>query len=254
MWSFSVIRVFPFRVFHGFGALDFCLTVKIFASLFQDSAGQTSNMTRIEKGIPFSSGDVQQMDSDRRNSCNSQGVNGSVSESVEGMPGSSTEECTATSCLVETTGTTIATSLDSQNTVGEAYDDNIESSCGSPWYELRKDATAFVAQTLQRGRKNLWQLTTSRLSVLLSSAAVCSTSMHQFLRNYEDLNVFILSGEAFCGVEAVEFRQKLKLVCENYFVAFHRQNIHVSLLYQLLFCTCFVLYCKICWSVWYYAL
>ncbi|KAB1224098.1 hypothetical protein CJ030_MR2G021730 [Morella rubra] len=192
----------------------------------KDSAGQTSNMTWIEKGIPFSSGDVQQMDSDRRNSCNSQGVNGSVSESVEGMPGSSTEECTATSCLVETTGTTIATSLDSQNTVGEAYDDNIESSCGSPWYELRKDATAFVAQTLQRGRKNLWQLTTSRLSVLLSSAAVCSTSMHQFLRNYEDLNVFILSGEAFCGVEAVEFRQKLKLVCENYFVAFHRQNIH----------------------------
>ncbi|KAA8544155.1 hypothetical protein F0562_022209 [Nyssa sinensis] len=100
------------------------------------------------------------------------------------------------------------------------------SSSGSPWFQLRKDATTFVSQTLQRGRKNLWQLTTSRVSVLLSSSAVCSTSIHQFLRNYEDLNIFILAGEAFCGVEAVEFRQKVKTVCENYFAAFHRQNIY----------------------------
>ncbi|CBI17116.3 unnamed protein product, partial [Vitis vinifera] len=100
------------------------------------------------------------------------------------------------------------------------------SSSGSPWYQLRKDAIAFVSQTLQRGRKNLWQLTTSRVSVLLSSAAACSTSIHQFLRNYEDLNVFILAGEAFCGVEAVEFRMKLKTGCENYFVAFHRQSLY----------------------------
>ena len=99
---------------------------------------------------------------------------------------------------------------------------------GSPWYHLRKDGIHFVSQTLQRGRKNLWQLTTSRVSVLLSSAAVCSTSIHQFLKNYEDLNVFTLAGEAFCGVEAVEFRQKLKIVCENYYVGFHKQSMHVS--------------------------
>ncbi|KAL7173792.1 hypothetical protein ACSBR2_033118 [Camellia fascicularis] len=100
------------------------------------------------------------------------------------------------------------------------------SSSGSPWFQLRKDATVFVSQTLQRGRKNLWQLTTSRVSVLLSSAAVSSSSIHQFLINYEDLNIFILAGEAFCGDKAVEFRQKVKAVCENYFVAFHRQNIY----------------------------
>lgn len=107
-------------------------------------------------------------------------------------------------------------------------DSSTASTSGSPWYHLRKDAINFVSQTLQRGRKNLWQLTTSRVSVLLSSAAVCSTSIHQFLKNYEDLNVFILAGEAFCGVEAVEFRQKLKIVCENYYVAFHKQSMHVS--------------------------
>lgn len=102
------------------------------------------------------------------------------------------------------------------------------SASGSPWYQLRKDTTNFVSQTLQRGRKNLWQLTTSRVSVLLSSTAVSSTSIHQFLRIYEDLNIFILAGEAFCGVEATEFRNKLKAICENYFAAFHRQNVHVS--------------------------
>ncbi|KAI4373569.1 hypothetical protein MLD38_011683 [Melastoma candidum] len=100
------------------------------------------------------------------------------------------------------------------------------SSSGSPWYQLRQDATTFVSQNLQRGRKNFWQLTTSRVSVLLSSAAVTSMSIHQFLRNYEDLNIFILSGEAFCGSEASDFRNKLKAVCENYLSAFHRQNIY----------------------------
>ncbi|GJX35441.1 syndetin-like protein isoform X1, partial [Tanacetum coccineum] len=100
------------------------------------------------------------------------------------------------------------------------------SSSGSPWFQLRNDATILVSQTLQRGRRNLWQLTTSRLSVLLSSAAVSSTSIHQFLKIYEDLNVFILAGEAFCGSEAFEFRAKVKAICENYYLAFHRQNIH----------------------------
>ncbi|KAJ0970153.1 hypothetical protein J5N97_023030 [Dioscorea zingiberensis] len=64
------------------------------------------------------------------------------------------------------------------------------------------------------------------VSVLLSCSAVSSTSTYQFLRNYEDLNVFVLAGEAFCGVEAFEFRQRLKIVCENYVAAFHRQNIY----------------------------
>ncbi|XP_074329099.1 uncharacterized protein LOC141666799 isoform X2 [Apium graveolens] len=108
----------------------------------------------------------------------------------------------------------------------EARDGGKEaSSSGSPWLLLRSDATVFVSQTLQRGRKNLLQLATSRMAVLLSSSAVCSTSIHQFLKNYEDLNVFILLGESFSGVEAVEFRQKVKSICENYFAAFHRQNI-----------------------------
>jgi hypothetical protein len=101
------------------------------------------------------------------------------------------------------------------------------SGTGSPFYQLRTDATKLVAQTFQRGRRNLWQLATSRLSVLLSSSAVCSTSIYQFLKNYEDLAIFILAGEAFCGFEASEFRQKLKTVCLNYVLSFHRQNIYV---------------------------
>ncbi|KAF8697841.1 hypothetical protein HU200_035331 [Digitaria exilis] len=96
----------------------------------------------------------------------------------------------------------------------------------SPFYQLRTDATKLVAQTFQRGRRNIWQLATSRLSVLLSSSAVCSTSIYQFLKNYEDLAIFILAGEAFCGFEASEFRQKLRTVCLNYIVSFHRQNIY----------------------------
>ncbi|KAI3799340.1 hypothetical protein L1987_34633 [Smallanthus sonchifolius] len=111
--------------------------------------------------------------------------------------------------------------------LSESRDDGTgASSSGSPWFHLRNDATLFVSQTLQRGRKNLWQLTTSRVSVLLSSSAVSSTSIHQFLKIYEDLNIFILAGEAFCGAEAVDFRQKVKSICENYYLAFHKQNIH----------------------------
>ncbi|XP_017227755.1 uncharacterized protein LOC108192412 isoform X2 [Daucus carota subsp. sativus] len=109
----------------------------------------------------------------------------------------------------------------------EARDGGKEaSSSGSPWLLLRNDATVYVSQTLQRGRKNLLQLATSRVAVLLSSSAVCSTSIHEFLKNYEDLNVFILLGESFSAVEAVEFRHKVKDICENYFAAFHRQNVY----------------------------
>lgn len=116
----------------------------------------------------------------------------------------------------------------------ERDDGSSASSSGSPWFQLRKDAATFVSQTLRRGRKNFWQLMTSRVAVLLSSSAVISASTHQFLKDYEDLNIFVLAGEAFCGVQALEFREKLKGVCESYFVAFHRQNIHVSLIYRFL--------------------
>ncbi|MCL7039957.1 hypothetical protein MKW94_000330, partial [Papaver nudicaule] len=91
--------------------------------------------------------------------------------------------------------------------------------------QLRMDVIVLVSEALHKGRKNLWQLTTSRVSVLLSSFPVCSSNVQQFLRNYEDLNVFILAGEAFCGVEAVGLRQRLKTICENYFAAFHQQNL-----------------------------
>ncbi|CAN4120408.1 unnamed protein product [Withania somnifera] len=108
----------------------------------------------------------------------------------------------------------------------ERDDGSTASSSGSPWFQLRKDATTFVSHTLIRGRKNLWQLSTSRVAVLLSSPAIHSASIHQFLTTYEDLNIFVLAGEAFCGSEAVEFRQKVKSVCESYLAAFHRQNIY----------------------------
>ncbi|XP_071707741.1 uncharacterized protein [Rutidosis leptorrhynchoides] len=127
----------------------------------------------------------------------------------------------------ETGPTNNSPQTDVSESGSESRDDGSgASSSGSPWFQLRNDATMFVSQTLERGRRNLWQLTTSRVSVLLSSSAVSSTSIHQFLKIYEDLNIFILVGEAFCGAEAVEFRQKVKAICENYYLAFHRQNIH----------------------------
>lgn len=109
------------------------------------------------------------------------------------------------------------------------------SSNPSPFHQLRKDAIVYVSRALDRGRKNLWHFITSRLSALLSCSSVSSTSTHQFLKNYEDLNVFILAGEAFCGIEALEFRQRLKTVCESYVAIFHRQNFHVSVTVFTLF-------------------
>ncbi|XP_019199330.1 PREDICTED: syndetin isoform X3 [Ipomoea nil] len=140
--------------------------------------------------------------------------------------------------VVSSTGEMPATCVSLTDNIAAFHPSNIDngeevrdggetaSSSGSPWFQLRKDAATFVSQTLHRGRRNLWQLTTSRVAVLLSSPVVCSTSIHQFLTMYEDLNTFILAGEAFCASEAVEFRQKVKFVCESYFVSFHRQNIY----------------------------
>ncbi|RZB80374.1 Syndetin isoform C [Glycine soja] len=183
----------------------------------KDSAAQTSNKCNEE--ISCSPGETQEVDSDVR-ACNN-----SMSSSRDVIHGSSSREESATkSSLTETSGSPYS---DFHDTIKEAgKEDSATSSIESPWYHLRKEATTFVSQTLQRGRRNLWHLTASRVSVLLSSAAVCTASIHQFLKNYEDLGVFILTGEAFCGIEAVEFRQKLKVLCENYFIAFHRQNVH----------------------------
>ncbi|KAL5580161.1 hypothetical protein UlMin_012603 [Ulmus minor] len=200
----------------------------------KDSASQTSNVALKESDNSRSTVDVQKIELASENSPR---FNGSLTESVDKSPGScSTAESTTINSLLDNTGSTssahlstddgLTTKKNTDGLVESGTDESATSTSGSPWYELRKDATAFVSQTLQKGRKNLWQLTTSRVSVLLSSSAVCSASIHQFLKNYEDLSVFILAGEAFCGVEAVEFRQKLKVVCENYFMAFHRQNIY----------------------------
>ena len=163
----------------------------------------------------------------------------SLSKSVDRTPGSSSvEESTTGTSSADASEMMDSGNVESHKPVSEGRNgDGTTSSSGSPWYQLRKEAIAFLSQTLQRGRKNLWQLTTSRVSVLLSSSAASSTSIHQYLKNYEDLNTFILAGEAFCGVEAVEFRQKLKGVCENYFSAFHRQNIYVSWTSHLFFFT-----------------
>ncbi|KAI4322344.1 hypothetical protein L6164_022049 [Bauhinia variegata] len=172
----------------------------------KDAASQTSN--KCNDDISCSLGEPREVISDARTR------NNSSSNFKDELRGSSSREESATDCSVV-------------ETLNEARkEENIALSVDSPWYHLRKEATTFVSQTLKRGRKNLWHLTTSRVSVLLSSAAACSASIHQFLKNYEDLSVFILAGEAFCGIEAAEFRQKLKVVCENYFIAFHRQNAH----------------------------
>ncbi|KAL2328530.1 hypothetical protein Fmac_021957 [Flemingia macrophylla] len=179
----------------------------------KDSSAQAS--TNCNEDISCGPGEAREVDSDVR-ACNN-----SMSSSGDIVHGSSSREESATmSSLTESSGSPYS---DSHDPIKE---DSAPSNIESTWYHLRQESTTFVSQTLQRGRRNLWHLTASRVSVLLSSAAACTASIHQFLKNYEDLSVFILTGEAFCGIEAVEFRQKLKVVCENYFIAFHRQNVH----------------------------
>ncbi|XP_057484073.1 uncharacterized protein LOC130770604 isoform X1 [Actinidia eriantha] len=185
------------------------------------SSCQTRHAMQKQGDLPGIYGDAQHVDSVKGNSYTSNADDVSLSESMYRVD---TTAIASSANATETNGSVCANSLDSVDILRNGGSD--ATSSGSPWFQLRKDATVFVSQTLQRGRKNLWQLTTSRVSVLLSSASVCSTSIHQFLRNYEDLNIFILAGEAFCGSQAVEFRQKVKAVCKNYFVAFHRQNIY----------------------------
>ena len=174
--------------------------------------------------ISTSSATTQKIDSVTDTSCDPQGGGLSSTMSSASIPSSTISaevsvESETSSPVQQASNSAIDKSRDSGDTVSNGE---------SPWYYLRKESAGFVSGTLQRGRRNLWQLTTSRVSVLLSSPAASSTSIHQFLKNYEDLSVFILAGEAFCGFEVVDFREKLKAVCENYFTAFHRQSMHVS--------------------------
>uniref|UniRef100_A0A0D9XM42 Syndetin C-terminal domain-containing protein n=1 Tax=Leersia perrieri TaxID=77586 RepID=A0A0D9XM42_9ORYZ len=146
-------------------------------------------------------------------------------KSIESKGENSTDKNSA----VQSAGESLVDSAEmSDRTSSSDFSNHDTSTSGtdSPFYQLRTDATKLVAHAFERGRRNLWQLATSRLSVLLSSSVVFSTSTYQFLKNYEDLTIFILAGEAFCGFEASEFRQKLKGICLNYVVAFHRQNIY----------------------------
>ncbi|GMH12147.1 hypothetical protein Nepgr_013988 [Nepenthes gracilis] len=187
------------------------------------SAHQAQDIIKKQNNLSLQSEEVQQMDL-VSGSCDSKITNGSL---VDRLQFSSSVECATAFSSTDASETNASDYVRPSNLSNEVGN-NITSASGSefPWYELRKDATGFVSQSLQRGCKNLWQLMTSRVSILLSSTAFCSTSIHQFLKNYEDLNVFILAGEAFCGVKAVEFKNKLMAACERYFISFHRQNIH----------------------------
>ncbi|CAM8916625.1 unnamed protein product [Rhodiola kirilowii] len=199
---------------------------KLMCSYFAIMSFQPENETGAASGISSSLQEVPKDDSVTHSLDISPLNNGFITES-EPLNTSIKEEISANEADQSShIRASESTCLETREPASEVSDSAATSSSGSPWYQLRKDAAAFVSQTLQRGRKNLWQLTTSRLSVLLTSSAVCSTSIHQFLKNYEDLNIFILAGEAFCGHEVSEFRQKLKNVCENYYAAFHRQNIY----------------------------
>lgn len=208
----------------------------MFLIFFQDSEHQTSNTKQNSSDTSQCLDSVQQqIDSVSSVISDTRTENGFLSEFTGRMVPSANESAVTTSVSDLPGSSKSAASSDSHKLVFETRDDSsATSSSGSSWDHLQKEAMSFVSQTLQRGRKNLWQLTTSRISVLLSCSGVCSTSVHQFLKNYEDLNIFILAGETFCGVEAVEFRQRLKTVCESYFAAFHRQNLYVSRLMSLL--------------------
>ncbi|KAI3748213.1 hypothetical protein L6452_11156 [Arctium lappa] len=187
-----------------------------FHSEYKVSMGQVSHEVQKQADETGSSKNVQQAGSLSQYSSSSEVDVGFPSQSFQQEPSLASAEEPLTGSFIPHD----PSGLESRD------DGSGASSSGSPWFQLRNDATLFVSQTLQRGRNYLWQLATSRVSVLLSSAAVSSTSIHQFLKIYEDLNMFILAGEAFCGAEAVEFRQKVKAFCESYYIAFHRQNIH----------------------------
>ncbi|XP_024374840.1 uncharacterized protein [Physcomitrium patens] len=87
--------------------------------------------------------------------------------------------------------------------------------------------TATVARALERGRKTVWELAARRVAALLSNDAVCLSTPHQFLQSLDWVNKFILAGEAFCGAEAASLRTKLTKQSEQYFGAYHCQNLEI---------------------------
>jgi hypothetical protein len=87
--------------------------------------------------------------------------------------------------------------------------------------------TATVARALERGRKTVWELAARRVAALLSNDAMCQTNPHQFLQSLDWVNKFILAGESFCGAEAALLRTKLTKQSEQYFGAYHCQNLEV---------------------------
>ncbi|KVI09299.1 Protein of unknown function DUF2451, C-terminal, partial [Cynara cardunculus var. scolymus] len=202
-------------------------TIMSFHSEYKVPMGQVSHEVQKQADETGSSKNVQQAGSLSQYSCSSEVDVGFPSQSFQREPNLASMEEPLTSAIIFSDESGTGSFIPHDPSGSESRDDGGgASSSGSPWFQLRNDATVFVSETLQRGRNYLWQLATSRVSVLLSSAAVSSASIHQFLKIYEDLNIFILAGEAFCGAEAVEFRQKVKAFCENYYIAFHRQNIH----------------------------
>ncbi|XP_073395811.1 uncharacterized protein [Physcomitrium patens] len=121
----------------------------------------------------------------------------------------------------------------------EAYENNTTASADLDSQILEENGTSddlakreelvivTVARALERGRKTVWELAARRVAALLSNDAVCRTSPHQFLQSLDWVNKFILAGEAFCGAEAVSLRTKLTKQSEQYFGAYHCQNLEI---------------------------
>ena len=119
-------------------------------------------------------------------------------------------------------GTFSSGAFDLQFPGNEASDDDHD------LVEREQVVTAAVARALERGRKTVWELAARRVAALLSNDAVCQSTPHQFLQSLDWVNKFILAGEAFCGAEAVSLRTKLTKQSEQYFGAYHCQNLEVS--------------------------
>eukprot|EP00850_Spirogloea_muscicola_P003028 SM000012S25290 [mRNA] locus=s12:103268:112388:- [translate_table: standard] len=93
--------------------------------------------------------------------------------------------------------------------------------------QMRLETMLQVRRGLRRESRALWETAARRVSSLLSSDAICSSSAHNFLQSLEWVNQFILAGEAFSGTEAIGLRATLTKQSEAYFKSVHRQNIEV---------------------------
>eukprot|EP00850_Spirogloea_muscicola_P020911 SM000230S07347 [mRNA] locus=s230:163380:172549:+ [translate_table: standard] len=96
--------------------------------------------------------------------------------------------------------------------------------------QMRLETMLQVRRGLRRESRALWETAARRVSSLLSSDAICSSSAHNFLQSLEWVNQFILAGEAFSGAEAIGLRATLTKQSEAYFKSVHRQNIEVLLM------------------------